>query len=179
MIKSFRKAFSLIEIAVTITVLGLVIAGIVPMVSSAFQRIHNSNRKSMAYRLAQEMIEELQATNLTDNFYANLYTNQTAGIWITTPGLVELGSATINGNATYGDLGFDPNPINTTDQYDYFRRLVQGSWDLDADLVDPVDGDPDDLPGELARVRVTVAWDFNQDGADDDSITVTTQKSVY
>ena len=163
--KIATNSFSLIEVAVTIVVLGVIISGIVPMVSSSFHRAQVSGRKAIAHRLAQERVEELMLVNLTDAFYDDLY-----GANLTNPVFILLE------DAAYGDLRL--NVTDPDDPFANFSRISEGSWDLDGDG-NLTNENADNTTGNLSLLRVTVAWDFNNDTVDDDQLSVTTFKSNY
>jgi len=170
MSKLSKEGFSLVEIAVTIVVLGVIIAGIVPMVSTSFRRVQISSRKATAHRLAQERIEELVGVNLGSDFFVNL-TSCT-----TDPDFWPLGNVDVFGDEAYGELR-----LNTTDPDDpfmHFRRTTEAAWDLDQDG-DLTNEDANNTTGNLSLLRVTVGWDFNNDTVDDDHLSVTTFKVNY
>lgn len=170
MSKLFNEGFSLVEIAVTIAVLGVIIAGIVPMVGTSFRRVQISGRKAIAHRLAQERIEELIAVGLSSDFFVNL-TGCT-----TVADLFPLGNVDVFGDEAYGELRLNVSDPN--DPFYNFRRTTNGSWDIDQDG-DLTNEDANNTTGNLSLIRVTVGWDFNNDTLDDDQLSVTSFKANY
>ncbi|MFH1362827.1 MAG: type II secretion system protein [Candidatus Omnitrophota bacterium] len=177
--KKLAKAFSLIEVAVSITVLGLVIAAIVPAINSALRRARISNYKAVAHRLAQERIEQLTGTNFNSDFYDGLFNLTTGNPWNDTVFHL-LGNNTFPGNEAYGNLSL--NTSDPDDPFSHYSRLTEGSWDLDQDGTldnEKLAGRPlTGMYGNLSLVRVSVSWDFNEDGVDDyEPVVVTTFKA--
>jgi len=164
-----KQSFSLIEVAVTVTVLAVIVAGIVPAINNALKRAQMSFRKSTAHRLAQEKIEDLEGSNLNNTFFDNLF--DVNGTPLNNASFQELE------NEAYGNLSL--NTTNLDDPFRYFDRITEGSWDIDQDG-NLTNETALGQHGNLSLIQVSVSWDFNNDTiADDDPIVVRTYKSAY